>query len=222
MRRTALMFVLAGLVGALVATPVAVYASHQFGDVPDSNPFHDDISWLADAGVTLGCGGTNYCPKDNVTREQMAAFLHRGAPVITRFLYDGSSGDATVGSAYELHRTIGSFVKVSDGTAILLDWNAHGSSSGGFCEFQLRIDGLNDNGSSSTAFENAGAGAVVFANQRHTIAVKGLFTGLAAGEHSAEIWLRGTATTCGLNSGDFGQTIIVTETPYSEGVTVAD
>jgi hypothetical protein len=225
MRRPALMFVLAGLVGALIAVPVAVYASHSFTDVPDSNTFHADIAWLSDAGITKGCNppeNTEYCPDENVTRGQMAAFLHRGAPVITRFLYDGSSGDATVGNAYELHRTIGSFVKVSDGTAILLDWNAHGSSSGGFCEFQLRIDGLNDNGSSSTAFENAGAGAVVFANQVHPIAVKGLFTGLAAGEHSVEIWLRGSATTCGLNSGDFGQTIIVTETPYSEGVTVAD
>ena len=77
MRRTALMFVLAGLVGALVATPVAVYASHQFSDVQDSNPFHDDISWLADAGVTLGCGPNVFCPKDNVTREQMAAFMRR-------------------------------------------------------------------------------------------------------------------------------------------------
>jgi hypothetical protein len=77
MRRTALMFVLAGLVGALVAVPIAVYASHQFTDVPSTNPFHADIDWLANTGVTKGCGGSNYCPKDNVTREQMAAFMHR-------------------------------------------------------------------------------------------------------------------------------------------------
>ncbi len=77
MRRTALMFILAGLTGALVAVPIAVYAGHQFGDVPNSNPFHDDIAWLADAQVTLGCGGGQYCPKDFVTREQMAAFMRR-------------------------------------------------------------------------------------------------------------------------------------------------
>ena len=77
MRRTALMFALAGLVGALVAVPIAVYASHQFTDVPNTNPFHADIDWLADAGVTKGCGGSSYCPKDNVTREQMAAFMRR-------------------------------------------------------------------------------------------------------------------------------------------------
>jgi hypothetical protein len=77
MRRTALMFALAGLVGALVAVPIAVYASHQFTDVPNTNPFHADIDWLADAGVTKGCSTTGYCPKDNVTREQMAAFMRR-------------------------------------------------------------------------------------------------------------------------------------------------
>ncbi|MEJ2239885.1 MAG: S-layer homology domain-containing protein [Gemmatimonadales bacterium] len=77
MRRTVLMFVLAGLVGAVVAVPIVVYASHQFTDVPDTNPFHADIDWLADAGVTKGCAPTEYCPKNNVTREQMAAFMRR-------------------------------------------------------------------------------------------------------------------------------------------------
>ncbi len=77
MRRTVLVVVLAALVGALVAVPIAVYASHQFTDVPNTNPFHADIDWLADAGVTKGCGGSSYCPKDNVTREQMAAFMRR-------------------------------------------------------------------------------------------------------------------------------------------------
>jgi carboxypeptidase T len=37
----------------------------------------DDINRVADAGVTLGCGGTRYCPTENVTREQMASFLRR-------------------------------------------------------------------------------------------------------------------------------------------------
>lgn len=62
---------------AVVALPLGVLASHQFGDVPDSNPFHADISALAASGVTTGCGGGNYCPSAFVTREQMAAFLNR-------------------------------------------------------------------------------------------------------------------------------------------------
>lgn len=52
-------------------------ASHQFADVPNSNQFHNDIDAIADAGVTFGCGGGNYCPTDFVTREQMAAFMNR-------------------------------------------------------------------------------------------------------------------------------------------------
>ena len=80
MRRTITIAVVAAVIGALVATPIAVYASHSFNDVSDSNTFHADIAWLADAGVTRGCNppaNTEYCPKDYVTREQMAAFLHR-------------------------------------------------------------------------------------------------------------------------------------------------
>ena len=66
------------LVTALLAFPMGiVLASHQFTDVPNSNPFHADIDALVDSGVTAGCGGGKYCPKANVTREQMAAFLNR-------------------------------------------------------------------------------------------------------------------------------------------------
>jgi len=51
-----------------------------FNDVPSSNTFVNDIAKLATAGITRGCNppdNTNYCPKDPVTRGQMAAFLHR-------------------------------------------------------------------------------------------------------------------------------------------------
>ncbi|MGA7273121.1 MAG: S-layer homology domain-containing protein [Acidimicrobiia bacterium] len=64
----------------LIVTPLAVVASDVFTDVPSTNTFHDDITWLANAGVTKGCNppaNTLYCPSDNVTREQMAAFMHR-------------------------------------------------------------------------------------------------------------------------------------------------
>jgi hypothetical protein len=72
-----LLIVASAIAGAILATPIAVLASHQFVDVPTSNIFHDDIAWIADKGVTLGCSATEYCPNDFVTREQMAAFLHR-------------------------------------------------------------------------------------------------------------------------------------------------
>ncbi|MPZ53089.1 MAG: hypothetical protein GEU79_10235 [Acidimicrobiia bacterium] len=76
-RRT--MFVVTTL-ALLVLSPLAAWAGDRFADVPDDNIFHDDISWLAESGVTIGCNppeNTYFCPDDNVTRDQMAAFLNR-------------------------------------------------------------------------------------------------------------------------------------------------
>ncbi len=78
-RRKVRMAVVIAITAAFVA-PTAVWAADRFTDVPDTNVFHSDITWLADAGVTLGCNppdNTLYCPSDNVTREQMAAFMRR-------------------------------------------------------------------------------------------------------------------------------------------------
>ncbi len=68
---------IAALVAAILIVPAAVFASNGFGDVPDSEIFHGDIEWMATNGITSGCGGGNYCPDDNVTRGQMAAFMKR-------------------------------------------------------------------------------------------------------------------------------------------------
>jgi hypothetical protein len=46
-----------------------------FSDVPCSSPFAKWINELVERGVTVGCGGGNYCPTSPVTREQMAVFL---------------------------------------------------------------------------------------------------------------------------------------------------
>ena len=58
-------------------------AKHLTGAAPDA--FTDDetsihepnINLVAREGIATGCGGTKYCPVANVTRGQMAAFLHR-------------------------------------------------------------------------------------------------------------------------------------------------
>jgi hypothetical protein len=80
MRRSALLFLLVCLVGALVGTPNAAYAGHQFTDVPDNHVFHDEIGWLADEGITRGCNppdNNEFCPDDFATRGQIAVFLVR-------------------------------------------------------------------------------------------------------------------------------------------------
>ena len=71
---------LIGAALALFVVPVAAIAAAGFVDVDDDSVFVADIEWLKDSGVTLGCNppaNDRFCPKDNVTREQMAAFMHR-------------------------------------------------------------------------------------------------------------------------------------------------
>lgn len=65
-------------ISAVVALlPTAVLAATTFTDVPPSHTFRTDISRVAEAGITAGCGGGKYCPDAEVTRGQMAAFLAR-------------------------------------------------------------------------------------------------------------------------------------------------
>jgi hypothetical protein len=64
----------------VLGIPISVIAAHAFDDVPDSNTFHDAIGWLAENEITLGCNppsNTEFCPTDNVTRQQMAGFMRR-------------------------------------------------------------------------------------------------------------------------------------------------
>lgn len=95
--------VLAVVAATVLAFPLGALASHQFGDVPNSNLFHNDIDALVDAGVTAGCGGGDYCPNQAVTRGQMAAFMNRlGAlapgktPVVNADRVDGYQANALV------------------------------------------------------------------------------------------------------------------------------
>jgi hypothetical protein len=47
----------------------------RFADVPVEHVFCGFIEKLADLGITGGCGGSNFCPDDSVTRGQMAVFI---------------------------------------------------------------------------------------------------------------------------------------------------
>jgi hypothetical protein len=55
-------------------------AGELFDDVPDTHTFFGDVSWLGVTGITRGCNppvNDLFCPDDNVTRGQMAAFVGR-------------------------------------------------------------------------------------------------------------------------------------------------
>src|SRR5260370_25105618 len=48
-----------------------------FTDVSLANPFFKYIQKMKELGITLGCGGTQYCPDSQTLRSQMAVFLIR-------------------------------------------------------------------------------------------------------------------------------------------------
>jgi hypothetical protein len=68
-------FIIRGLHEGGYIPPVP--AMQRFGDVTAGNVFYGHIEEMAVRGITLGCGGGNYCPGEAVTRGQMAAFLVR-------------------------------------------------------------------------------------------------------------------------------------------------
>ena len=63
----------------------------------DTGSVHEaNINKLAEAGISLGCGGSNYCPNQPVSRAQMASFLARAfdlpATSVDFFPDDSNSG----------------------------------------------------------------------------------------------------------------------------------
>jgi hypothetical protein len=58
-------------------TPPAVGAGTGFGDVPANYWAAAFIKQFVTEGITVGCGGGNYCPESPVTRGQMAVFIVR-------------------------------------------------------------------------------------------------------------------------------------------------
>jgi len=55
----------------------AAPANPTFADVPPSDTGFQYIEALVAAGITAGCGGSNYCPDATLTRRQMAVFLSK-------------------------------------------------------------------------------------------------------------------------------------------------
>ncbi|MGZ8513392.1 MAG: glycosyl hydrolase family 18 protein [Candidatus Limnocylindria bacterium] len=82
-----------------------------FGDI-NSSPFVYDIIWLAEVGISNGCGSGQFCPGSAVSREQMASFLARalGLPAATtdHFADDaGSVHEADINRVAEASITLG-------------------------------------------------------------------------------------------------------------------
>jgi glucose/arabinose dehydrogenase len=72
----------------------------EFSDIANST-FLDSIHWIFYEGITVGCGGTRFCPTAAVTREQMAIFLVRAfdhPSTTTDYFTDdeGRSGESSI------------------------------------------------------------------------------------------------------------------------------
>jgi hypothetical protein len=62
---------------AVVAVAAPASAADRFDDVTANSVHAGPIGEVADAGITAGCAIGRFCPRDEVTREQMASFLAR-------------------------------------------------------------------------------------------------------------------------------------------------
>ena len=65
---------MAGFVAAALSLP---QTSRDFFTDDNDSAYEDAINRIAAAGITTGCGPSRFCPGREVTRAQMAAFLHR-------------------------------------------------------------------------------------------------------------------------------------------------
>ena len=140
---------------------------------------------------------------------------------------NGSKSDSTVGYTYELMRIIGNFSKLYSNSNLMVTWTSHGSVTGRFCDFQVRIDGISDNGSTgTTGFQVDGSGRAVIGEVNgdatsvlgDSFTVVTIFQGISAGNHDVEIWLRGDADNCTLNTGNFAFRVIIEEFISRNGI----
>jgi hypothetical protein len=58
--------------GSAIAAPCA-----GFTDLDSTSQFCDEVTWMKNRGITMGCTATQYCPQQDVTRLQMALFMFR-------------------------------------------------------------------------------------------------------------------------------------------------
>jgi hypothetical protein len=139
---------LVGITAVLLAIPAISIATDRFNDVPSTHTFHEDISWLADRGVTRGCNppaNDDFCPDDSVTRGQMAAFMRRFANTSDSRLVGSEGPDAIVRN--DMWVTLDSLtISVpADGGALSLSGSAiffiaNDTDDGGFGLLEITVD----------------------------------------------------------------------------------
>jgi hypothetical protein len=109
------------VVVSLLSAGSAAWATHDFPDVPASNPFHDEISWMADTGITTGFPDGGFHPSEPVSRQAMSAFMQRLFQVQAGLTSvdtgtDGGSADDNNTGAWENVSNASTSVTIPPGT----------------------------------------------------------------------------------------------------------
>jgi hypothetical protein len=145
-----------------------------------------------------------------VVVQAAVAALAESSPSVTVMHYSGATTDASISFTWEKMRDLGSFTKAAGDSHVLISKTGHGRVDGEFCHWQLRVDGTSDAGNAGGSYAEAdGANAVQYATGSYF--TQGLFQDLSAGSHSVELWVRGNATACENNDGDFGHDVFAIE-----------
>lgn len=95
-------------------------AKSPFRDMTPSSKFYKEVTWLARTGITTGYADGTFKPKANVSREAVAAFLHRGNTI------------ARADGLHEVGRQIPAGIYTATPAR---------SSSGSFCMWERRTRG---------------------------------------------------------------------------------
>jgi hypothetical protein len=168
-----------------------------------------------------GTNGTNGTNGATGAAGAAGASGSAGTPALykrTDLHYGLAATDSSPSGSYKQLEVIGTFTKLNASSAITLVWTSHATGGNGttsFCHYQLRIDGLDDQGSASTSYSGtAESGAVVY-DANAAFSVTDVFTALAVGSHTVSVWDRALngPTSCTDNNGSFGHDVYVLETP---------
>jgi hypothetical protein len=84
----------------LSGSPVGPFPDPGFTDVPVGHPFYDEIAWLADEGITEGQPDGSFGPTQPLSRQALAAFLHRLADAPAGPFPDPGFTDVPVGHPF--------------------------------------------------------------------------------------------------------------------------
>jgi len=136
---------------ALASTNASALPCAGFTDVDTSNPAHApfcaSVEWIRNRGVTLGCGGTNYCPDSTVGRLAMAAFMSRLGTALTpvQLRVDTAPGAVDLDTANNVVCQSGNYVVANFPRSAYLDL-AMVATAAGDANFAADLVKSTDNG----------------------------------------------------------------------------